>query len=46
MIDTGRSHQVYGVAYFWVLLMHRLPDGRTITVNLGDGMASGYTGVD
>jgi hypothetical protein len=46
ILDIGRTTQVYGIQYFWVLLMTKLPDGRIVSFNLGDGMNSGYRGVD
>jgi hypothetical protein len=46
IIDVGRTTQAYGIQYFWSLLMTELPDGRTLSFNLGDGMGSGYQGVD
>lgn len=42
MIDIGRGAFNYGVAYFWVLIMTTLPDGRTLTLNLGDGIGSEF----
>eukprot|EP00347_Sterkiella_histriomuscorum_P000853 403374270 len=42
MIDIGRGSFNYGTAYFWVLIMTTLPDGRTLTLNLGDGIGSEY----
>ncbi len=46
IIDVGRTTQKYGISYFWVLLMTKLPDGRVVSFNLGDGMNSGYSGLD
>ena len=46
IIDVGRTTQAYGIQYFWSLLMTQLPDGRTLSFNLGDGMGSGYRGLD
>ena len=46
IIDIGRTTQAYGIQYFWALLMTELPDGRTLSFNLGDGMGSGYQGLD
>ena len=45
IMDNGRTHNPYGVAYFWGLFMTKLSDGRIVTVNLGDGMAS-YDNLD
>jgi hypothetical protein len=46
MIDTGRTHTPYGVAYYWIMFMTKLPDGRVVTVNGGDGMGTKYQGMD
>jgi len=46
MIDNGRGHFNYGVAYFWVLLMTTLPDGRPVFINLSDGIGSEYKTFD
>ena len=46
MIDNGRTHNPYGNAYYWVLLMTKLADGRVVTINVGDGMGSKYDKVD
>jgi len=46
ILDIGRTTQVYGIQYFWVLLMTKLRDGRVVSFNLGDGMNSGYGGLD
>ena len=46
ILDIGRTTQVYGIQYFWVLLMTKLGDGRVVSFNLGDGMNSGYGGLD
>ena len=46
MIDTGRTHTPYGVAYYWIMFMTKLPDGRIVTVNGGDGMGTKYQGMD
>ena len=46
MMDNGRTHNPYGVAYYWVLFMTRLPDGRLFTMNFGYGMTTKYDGLD
>lgn len=46
MIDIGRGAFNYGVAYFWVLIMTTLPDGRTVQMSLGDGIGSEYRSLD
>lgn len=46
MIDTGRTHNPYGVQYFWVLLMTKLADGRVVTVSMADGLSSTYDALD
>ena len=46
MIDNGRGHFNYGVAYFWVLLMTELADGRQVFINLSDGLGSEFNSVD
>ena len=42
MIDNGRTHNPYGVAYYWVLMMTKLKDGRVASFNFADGMSTGY----
>jgi Protein of unknown function (DUF2804) len=46
MMDNGRTQTPYGVAYYWVMFMTKLADGRLVTVNFGDGMGSGYDKLD
>ncbi|CDW81735.1 UNKNOWN [Stylonychia lemnae] len=46
MIDIGRGHLNYGMAYFWVLIMAKLKDGRTIYINLCDGASSEFKTLD
>lgn len=46
MIDVGRGHFNYGVAYFWVLIMTTLKDGREVHINLGDGIGSEYRSLE
>jgi len=46
MIDIGRGSFNYGVAYYWVLIMTTLSDGRTLTLNLGDGIGSEFKSLD
>ena len=46
MIDTGRTHNPYGVQYFWVLLMTKLADGRVVTISMADGLSSNYDALD
>ena len=46
MIDIGRGHLNYGMAYFWVVIMARLPDGRTVHLNLCDGFSSSFKTLD
>lgn len=46
MIDNGRGHFNYGTAYFWVLIMTKLEDGRTVFINLSDGIGSEYKSLE
>ena len=46
MIDLGRGHHNYGVAYYWVLLQGKLKDGRTFMINIGDGFGSEFHSLD
>ena len=46
MMDTGRTHNPYGVAYFWTMLMVKQPNGSIVTINLHDGGLSKYNGKD
>jgi len=46
MIDNGRGHFNYGVAYFWVLIMTKTSDGRPVFINLSDGIGSEYKNLD
>jgi hypothetical protein len=46
MIDNGRGHNNYGVAYFWVMILHKLPDGRVVVINLSDGLGSKFKSLD
>lgn len=39
MMDFGRTQSIYGVSYFWVMLMVKLPDGKIVTINFCDGMS-------
>lgn len=40
MIDIGRGVWPYGSAYFWVLLMTKLEDGRDLFLTFSDGIGS------
>lgn len=42
MIDIGRGHHNYGIAYYWALTQGKLKDGRTFVLNLGDGFGNNY----
>lgn len=48
MMDTGRSHNPYGVAYFWTMFMVKQPNGSIVTINMhdGGGVSSKYNGTD
>ena len=46
MVDNGRGHFNYGVAYFWVLIMTKTADGRPVFINLSDGIGSEFKSLD
>ena len=46
MIDNGRGHHNYGVAYFWAMIMTKLADGRVMSINLSDGFGSQYKSLE
>jgi len=46
MMDFGRGHHNYGVAYFWALFQTTLKDGRRVGVSLGDGFGSEYKSLE
>ena len=45
-IDNFRSHCDYGMSYWWMNMQVVLPDGRPFALSLGDGIGSGYSGID
>lgn len=46
MIDIGRGHHNYGIAYYWTLTQGTLKDGRPFVLNLGDGFGNNYHSLD
>jgi hypothetical protein len=42
LYDNGRGHFNYLTSWFWAALMTVLPNGKVLSVNMGDGLGAQF----